>query len=142
VLILVSFGRGGEIVTIHITITCVCFIRKFFFEEPHFKSTWENYEKVSNLWGYFPPFLFRTPTYSSSCSKFRRNKYIVQYRARICKRLGSPGIDLEGFRQPFVAGPVRQIVLSYLPARLPWLAESQSKELVRGPPELVQYFCL
>jgi hypothetical protein len=34
-----------EIAIIHTTY--VCFIRKFFFEEPHFKSTWENYEKVS-----------------------------------------------------------------------------------------------
>jgi hypothetical protein len=49
-----------------------------------------------------------------------RNFSVLQlnYRARICKRLRSPDPPA------FVAGPVQQIGLSYLPARLHMLAES------------------
>jgi len=48
------------------------------------------------------------------------------YRARICKRLGSPGIDYKESILPahLAGGPVRLPCLSYGPARLHWLAES------------------
>ncbi len=59
---------------------------------------------------------------SSACSECTP---IYSSRARICKRLRSPGIDSSSrFRQPMQpGGPVQQIGLSYRPTRLKSIPE-------------------